>query len=412
MSKVLNHIEQLVPEYQRFLQELVRIPSFTGDESKAQQLVKEKMRDLGIFEREVFCDDAPEFHPTGRDYARRPSLVGRVPGRGTAHFILNAHIDTAPIECESSWTRPPFGAVVEGHFLYGRGALDDKAGVAMILLLAESFLRSGQRLPGDLLIQSVIEDEDSGNGTLSCTRAGYRAEGAVIVDGTWPWDLIDSHLGQMWLELVITGVATPACSHHRAVHPVFLMMQALDRLQQWLNEANRRVPQWLGMASPYWMSVGQFHAGSWNGSVPEKCRCGIQIGFPPDSSPAELQEQIRQILAGIQTSHPGSSCELVVKELCTAAFWNPENAMTQALRQTLQATPELVGLAPKGINLVTSKGHCDLRHLRRADGSPTAACLYGPGGGHNPHVADECYRLDHFGPVAQVIARAILAFYQ
>ncbi len=90
--------------------------------------------------------------------------------------------------------------------MFGRGVMDDKAGVAMMLLLAECFLKLGIRLPGNLYLESVIEDEDSGNGTLACTRAGYQAEAAIVIDGNWPFRIIDSHLGQVWLRFEITGV--------------------------------------------------------------------------------------------------------------------------------------------------------------------------------------------------------------
>jgi acetylornithine deacetylase/succinyl-diaminopimelate desuccinylase-like protein len=49
--------------------------------------------------------------------------------------------------------------------------------------------------------------------------------------------------------------------------------------------------------------------------------------------------------------------------------------------------------------------------LRRADGTLAAACLYGPGGGGNPHAPDEFYYVDHLVPVAQNIVSAMLAFY-
>ena len=78
--------------------------------------------------------------------------------------------------------------------------------------------------------------------------------------------------------------------------------------------------------------------------------------------------------------------------------------MIDAVRQAI----ERVQAPADAVRVAAVSGHCDLRHLRTKEGRPADACLYGPGGGGNPHVADEFYLLDHFVPVAQTIASALL----
>lgn len=411
-SRLHSAIERLAPTYVEWLRELVRIPSVTGTEQAAQAFVKARMLDLGILDGEVYCDGSPPYHQTSRDYHDRPSLVGAVPGDGTDHFILNAHVDTAPVEDESSWTHPPFAAVVEDGKLYGRGALDDKAGIAMMLLLAEAFLSTGIKLPGNLYLQSVIEDEDSGNGTLSCTQAGYHGEGAIILDGTWPWDMVDSHLGQLWLEVIVHGKPAPACSQARATNPIHVALAAIRAMEATLEAWNQDCPEWLGLEQPYWMNVGQIASGCWPGSVPERCTLGIQVGFPPPNQPEAIRFQLLRALKDLEQKYPEASFEHRIRELCVPPFWNPENRVTRALRRTICHRTELLAQSPHGVNLVTSRGHCDLRHMRRKNGAAASACLYGPGGGKNPHSRDEYYHLDHFLPVAETVASAILEFYR
>jgi len=261
-------------------------------------------------------------------------------------------------------------------------------------------------------VQSVIEDEDSGNGTLSCTQAGYFAEGAIILDGTWPWDMVDSHLGQMWLELVVHGKPAPACSQASATNPIHVALEVIKVMEATLESWNEKQPEWLGLEKPYWMNVGQINSGCWPGSVPESCVLGIQLGFPPPGEPEAIRFQLLRTVKELELTFPDASIEHRMRELCVAPFWNPENRVTRALRRTISQRPQICSQSPRGVNLVTSRGHCDLRHLRRSDGTPAPACLYGPGGGKNPHSRDEYYHLDHFLPVAHTVANSVLEFYR
>ena len=144
-----HHLHDLIAkrasDYVGVLRELVAIPSVLGDEGAVQARVKDHLRGLGVVAREVFPETKPPFVPSGRCYEGRPCIVGRILGRGNRHFILNAHADTAPVEDPNSWTHAPFAAEIADGKLFGRGALDDKAGLAMLLLIAECLRKADAR---------------------------------------------------------------------------------------------------------------------------------------------------------------------------------------------------------------------------------------------------------------------------
>ena len=72
--------------------------------------------------------------------SERPNLIARLPGEGLAPpLLLQGHIDVVP--AEGSWSRPPFGGEVADGHVWGRGALDMKSGVAMMLA---AFLRAAE----------------------------------------------------------------------------------------------------------------------------------------------------------------------------------------------------------------------------------------------------------------------------
>ena len=92
----------------------------------------------------------------------RPNLVARLKGEGkAAPLLLYGHVDVVTTE-NQQWTHPPFEARVVDDFIWGRGALDMKSGVAMLLA---AFLRAKAehtRLPGDVIFCAVADEEAGG----------------------------------------------------------------------------------------------------------------------------------------------------------------------------------------------------------------------------------------------------------
>lgn len=91
----------------------------------------------------------------------RPNLLARLPGQGhAAPLLLYGHADVVTTQGQS-WQHPPFeGKLVDGY-IWGRGALDMKGGLAMLLA---AFLRAQAehlRPPGDILL-AVVSDEEAG----------------------------------------------------------------------------------------------------------------------------------------------------------------------------------------------------------------------------------------------------------
>ncbi|MBF6590757.1 MAG: M20/M25/M40 family metallo-hydrolase [Ktedonobacterales bacterium] len=93
-----------------------------------------------------------------RDPAR-PNLIARLPGRGDAPpLLLYGHVDVVTTEGQR-WTHPPFAGEIADGCVWGRGALDMKGGVAMLLA---AFLRAraeGATLPGDVLFVALADEE-------------------------------------------------------------------------------------------------------------------------------------------------------------------------------------------------------------------------------------------------------------
>jgi acetylornithine deacetylase len=293
---------------------------------------------------------------------------------------------------------------------FGRGALDDKAGIAMLLMLAEVLQATDLRLPCNVYFESVIEDEDTGNGTKALTEAGLYADAALVIDGTWPFRMIDAHLGQLWLEFTISGQPVAACSCKRGINPIQIAAKLLALFNQYITDKNNGYsrdshPHWHNIDAPYFISPGVIQAGNWPGATPETCRLVCQFGFPEPDTTTTLLADIDTLFNRLSREEH----ELVhgsVKGLKTNPFANRNNLLVRLLTDNIK---RLRAGEMEPVNVAVT-GHCDLRHLKKQNGKPADACLYGPGGGGNPHVKNEFYRLDHFVPVAQNIISTLLGW--
>ena len=225
-TRLLEAVDLLSEPYVALLQKLVQTPSPIGEEGPAQQIMAEEMKSLGLEVDHVEID--PErlskvsgFVNDGRPFADRPNIVGVRKGSGGGRsLILTAHMDCAPVDDPRCWRHDPHSGHIEGGKLYGRGAWDDKAGCVQLLWIADALNRARIALKGDLILQSVVEDEITGNGTLACVDRGYLAEGAIVLDGTWPGRIINGHMGQIMFRVSLRGDSAPACSSSRGTNPI------------------------------------------------------------------------------------------------------------------------------------------------------------------------------------------------
>ncbi len=92
----------------------------------------------------------------------RPSLLARLPGRGAAPgLLLHAHADVVPTEGQR-WSHPPFdGELRDGH-VWGRGSVDMKGGMAMMLTAMLRLHAQGVEPAGDVIL-AVVPDEEAGS---------------------------------------------------------------------------------------------------------------------------------------------------------------------------------------------------------------------------------------------------------
>ena len=162
VDAVTREVEARRDDAVRLLQELVRVPSTTGEEGVVQEKVEHAFRGRGL-EVDVWEAEAGEVEPY-RDhvgeqeaYENRPNVAGRRRGRGGGRsLLLNAHVDTVEPGDPTAWGHDPLGGEVVGDRLYGRGSCDMKGGLVTHLAALDALEAAGVELLGDVTVTATV----------------------------------------------------------------------------------------------------------------------------------------------------------------------------------------------------------------------------------------------------------------
>lgn len=193
-----------------FAQDLIRIPSPSGEEVEVAARVMGEMESLGY-------DDA-RIDGMG-------NVIGLIRGTGQGPSVmLNCHMDVVAEGDPDQWEHPPFDGVVEGGFLHGRGAMDIKGPLAIQTHAAAS-LRG--RTSGDIIVAHTVFEERGGWGMEELMSSGEVSPDVVIIGEATRGDVTTGHRGRAEVEVVVRGLAGHASAPERARNALDLVPQVL-----------------------------------------------------------------------------------------------------------------------------------------------------------------------------------------
>jgi acetylornithine deacetylase len=210
-ADILAAVDATQSDLEQLLCALVRFPSLTGEEASAQDFMEGLFRGMALdTERfEVRDDDLaglPGYSPAFGHWARHDNVVATHRPRDAIgrSLILNGHIDVVPIGAAELWSQPPFDPVVRDGRVFGRGAGDMKAGIAAYVTAFRALKSLGFQPAAPVHLQSVVEEECTGNGALACLHRGFTADAAIIPE-PFNHSILSAQVGVMWLSVEILG---------------------------------------------------------------------------------------------------------------------------------------------------------------------------------------------------------------
>ena len=311
------------------------IPSTRGAEGPCQDMMAGWLRARGYEVDDWRIDqddlkDLPGYGPVESDFSRARTVVGTWrPTQETGRsLILQGHCDVVPAGPLDMRTRPPFQPVVEGDWLYGRGAGDMKSGTVAALYALDAVRAAGLAPRGRVHFQSVIEEESTGLGALSTLQRGYRADACLIVEPT-DGHVLRAQVGVIWFRLKVRGEPAHAAHAGRganAIKAVYHLLQALEGLETEWNARARADPYFGAVEHPLNLNPGIIRGGEWASSVPAWCDLDCRIGILPGWSVAECQREIEACVAAAARTHPFLAAS--PPEVVWSGFLSPGYAAT------------------------------------------------------------------------------------
>jgi acetylornithine deacetylase len=419
-SRLLEWIDAQKDDAVRLLQDLIRIPSPTGEEGKGQQYIANYLKEMGL-EIETHVADMkaleghPEFIPVDPEinvgnYEERPNIIGTYKGAGGGRsLLLFAHIDTVPPG--DGWDYDPYGAETDNGRMYGRGTADMKSGMAAAFFALKACIGAGLRLKGDVVCMSNIEEEIGGSGgILACIEKGYRADACVYPhpgEGKPPLVQIASS-GVLTFRVKIQGRTVHGFQAHMGVNAIEKAVRVAEALweldrhlgvtsREELTEAAYYVSGRPVRAVNLYMSA--FHGGGWLYQVPPSCEMDWVYTFPNNETLDENRKRIEQTVKAAASADPWLSENPPVLEWLPVKFSpsrdDPQHPFIQLAQQCVSFASETE--APLVANPVGSDTRVPVLYGK----IPTANI--GPLG-ENGHAPNEWLDLDSFFVSIKMIA--------
>jgi acetylornithine deacetylase len=311
-ARILDAVAQGFDEQVAFTQDLIRHPSLRGQEHTAQDFLHRALAGRSYAMDRWAIDVAeieghPGFSPVTVDYANALNLVAthRPRVEQGRSLILNGHVDVVPTGPLDMWTRPPFEPWIDGDWLYGRGGADMKAGLCANIFALDALRRIGFQPAATLHLQSVTEEECTGNGALACLVRGYRAQAALIPEPEEE-KLVRANVGVIWFRIHIKGKPVhvrEAGSGANAILAAYDLIEALRKLEAAWNARAAEQPYFEGLDHPINFNVGKIAGGDWASSVPAWCSLDVRAAIYPGTDPGEAAAEIEAALRVASQGH-------------------------------------------------------------------------------------------------------------
>jgi acetylornithine deacetylase len=391
----------------------------TNEEADLQAYVAERLAGLGA-QVDQWEPDAREFAdhpmmPPWHHWQGRPLTVGTLRGSGGGRsLVVNGHIDVVDAGERSRWTSPPFAAEVRDGRIYGRGAVDMKGGVGAAIFALETLQACGIRLAGDVVVETVPDEETCAMGTIAAIARGYRADAGLVPEPT-RCNLWIATRGLLHGTLTVDGRSAhaemnqPRWQDGGGVNAISKAVSALDGLERLTAEWAEREDKRHALLGTPSASPTIIRGGSFISNIPERCEVAVNATYLPSDADQDGFGSI-----------PRGEIEQAIDAVAGADDWLAEHRprwswYTDYPPSEIDPQAPIVAVAQEagrevGIEVVAEGIDTTYDGALLTLFADTPSPAFGPGDLGRAHAPDEWVGIDELVLGARLYARAIVGW--
>lgn len=375
-------------------QDLIRCPSVTPAEGGALATLETLLAKAGFSVSRVTFQD--------KDTPDVENLFATI-GSGAPHFVFAGHTDVVPAGAESDWRHGPFAGEIADGYLFGRGAVDMKGGIAAFAAAALDFIGAHGPDFGGTISFLITGDEEGPavNGTVKlldwAKAQGHRFDACIVGEPTNVDTLGDTikigRRGSLSGIVMVTGVQGHVAYPHLADNPVpglLRLLSALDGLE--LDKGNARF-------EPSNLEIVTVDVGNPAFNVtPARAEARFNIRYNDEWTLESLKARITETLEAVDMGN--LSREITFRPDASESFLTRDDTLIGTLSAAVAAE---TGRTPA---LTTGGGTSDARFIKTYCPVVEFGLV-----GQTMHKVDECTQIVDLERLTAIYTRFLAGYF-
>ncbi|MBM7633162.1 YgeY family selenium metabolism-linked hydrolase [Geomicrobium sediminis] len=283
MEKLYEALREYEQEIVEFVQQLVRIKSFSGDEKEIAHTIKAKMESLDF--DKVWIDSLG-------------NVVGRV-GNGENVLMFDSHMDTVEVHEEDEWELPPFAGEIKEGRIYGRGSVDMKSSIVASIYAAK-IAKDLQQLNGKAVYITCTVDEEFCDGEnlkqlfkeFPQTKPNY-----MIICEPSDNKIVLGHRGKAQLRVKTFGTSAHGSAPEKGDNAVYKMAEVIRRVEEQNHQLMHR-----GVASGTLVLSNISSTSASLNAVPSECEIYLDRRLVLGEDEETVKKEMDHIVNGLDAT--------------------------------------------------------------------------------------------------------------
>ncbi|GKT13874.1 M20/M25/M40 family metallo-hydrolase [Acidovorax sp. SUPP2522] len=328
-------IDQHFDEEVRFLQALVRVPTDTPPGNNAPH-AERTAELLQAFSYEAERHPVPDSEVKAYGMESITNLIVRRPygegatAAGGRTVALNAHGDVVPPG--EGWTHEPYGGEIVDGKIYGRATAVSKSDFASFTFALRALEAVAKPTKGAVELHFTYDEEFGGElGPGWLLRQGLTRPDLLLAAG-FSYEVVTAHNGCLQMEVTVHGKMAHAAIPHTGVDALQGAVAILNALYAQNARYQQITSKVDGIEHPY-LNVGRIEGGTNTNVVPGKVVFKLDRRMIPEENPAEVEANIRQVIAEAAAGCAGITVDIKRLLLANAMQPLPGNAPLVAALQ-------------------------------------------------------------------------------